>query len=67
MFNTSRISPMRWIECQTQSAMVSALPWKRAHQDDPNDTYWIPHNLYVSKACPGLHQKKGHLKVETHM
>ena len=24
--------------CQTQSASVLALPWKRAHQDDSNDT-----------------------------
>ena len=25
-------------ECQLQSAWVLALPWKRAHQDDSNDT-----------------------------
>ena len=36
-------------ECQTQSAYVLALPWKKAHQDDSNYTPGVsPHNQHVS-------------------
>ena len=35
--NIQHNSPI-YKECQTQSALVLALPWKQANQDDSNDT-----------------------------
>ena len=36
-FSSTHNSPI-YNECQTKSAKVLVLPWKRAHQDNSNDT-----------------------------
>ena len=47
-------------QCQTQSAWVLALPLKRAHQNDSNDTpqhiceFQVGFSLLWIKAYPGL-------------
>ena len=47
-------------ECQTQSAWVLALSWKRAYQNDSNDTpqpiceFQVDFPLLWIKADPGL-------------
>ena len=42
IWNSSHKKPLHnspiYDECKTQSTQVLALPWKRAHQDDSNDT-----------------------------
>ena len=58
-FHTHHNSPI-YYECQTQKAKVLALPWKRAHQDDSNDTpqpiceFLVDFSLLWIKAYPGL-------------
>ena len=59
VFNTNYNSPI-YDECQTQSAKVLGLPWKRAHQDESNDTpqpiweFQVDFPLLWIKDYPGL-------------
>ena len=58
-FYTVHNSPI-YDECQTQSAWVLTLPWKRAHQDNSNDTpqpiceFQVGFPLLRILAYPGL-------------
>ena len=66
-FIKQKLTDLNWLhnspiydECQTQSAKVLALPWKRAHQDDSNDTpqpigeFQVDFPLLWIKDYPGL-------------